>query len=39
MKQKEMNFTLEIDQNDRTIKVKATCQLSQDKKKNTFSNS
>jgi len=33
MKQKEMNFTLEIDQNDRTIKVKATCQLSQDIRK------
>ncbi len=28
-----MNFTLENDQNDQTIKVKATCQLSQDIRK------
>jgi len=29
MKQEEMNFTIENDQNDQTIKVKATCQLNQ----------
>ena len=29
MKQEEMNFTLENDQNDHTIRVKATCQLNQ----------
>ena len=33
MKQEEMNFTLEIDQNEHMIKVKATCQLSQDIRK------
>ena len=37
MKQKEMNFTLEIDQNNRTILVKATCQLSQDIRKEILS--
>lgn len=29
MKQEEMNFTLENDQKDHTIRVKATCQLNQ----------
>jgi len=29
MKQEDMNFTIENDQNDQTIKVKATCQLNQ----------
>ena len=29
MIQEKMNFTLEIDQNERTIRVKATCQLNQ----------
>jgi len=33
MKQKEMNFTLEIDQNFHMVKVRATCQLSQDIRK------
>ena len=29
MKQEKMNFTLENDQKDHTIRVKATCQLNQ----------
>ena len=33
MEQEEMNFTLEINQDDRTIKVKATCQLNLDIRK------